>query len=128
MKLKKIVKLFLIVFFVSCTKEYPKIAFETKTIDIGKLKRDTIIDVFFKPRNIGKSNLIIERITSECHCTVAKDFQKNIEPDQEGKIKISYDSNKGFGYFEQLIEVFSNAENSPSLLILTGRVQVPTNE
>ncbi len=107
--------------FVSCTRKSPKIFFEAETIDIGKVKVDTVIDVFFKFTNIGKRVLKIERVTSDCHCTIARDYQKNTKPNQEGKIKITYHS-KGIEYFEQLIEIHSNDENSPSLLILKGRV------
>ena len=129
MKLRKISEVLIVILLVlvSCTKERPEIDFEEKTIDLGIVKADTVINVFFKPINIGKNNLKIERVTSDCHCTVARDYQKNIEPNQKGEIKVTYHS-KGFGYFEQLIEVFSNAENSPSLLIIKGRVDFPKEE
>lgn len=121
MKLKIIINVIIILLFTGCKKEYPELSFETKTINIGNVKHDTIINVSYKFRNTGKSVLKIEKVTSDCHCTVAEDFQKIIKPNGEGEIKVKYHS-KGYGYFEQLIEVFSNDKNDNSLLILSGAV------
>ncbi|WP_186525869.1 DUF1573 domain-containing protein [Seonamhaeicola sediminis] len=106
---------------IGCNSDYPEISFSQKIIDIGEIKRDTIIDVSFKFKNIGKEILIIKRITTDCHCTVPKDYVKRIEPNRKGEIKISYHS-RGYGYFEQLISVFSNSQKNEELLILKGTV------
>ncbi|TWO31571.1 DUF1573 domain-containing protein [Seonamhaeicola sediminis] len=122
MRLKILNKIgFFLLILIGCNSDYPEISFSQKIIDIGEIKRDTIIDVSFKFKNIGKEILIIKRITTDCHCTVPKDYVKRIEPNRKGEIKISYHS-RGYGYFEQLISVFSNSQKNEELLILKGTV------
>ncbi len=122
-KNKIVVSIFFLLFLLYGCGGKPVIFFEKEEYDIGKVARGQRVKKEIFIYNRGSGLLKIKRIATDCHCTVAKGIDTEIEPNGKGKIEIVYDG-KSFGYFEQIIEVFSNdKEHSPIMLILKGRVK-----
>lgn len=126
MKLKILVKYFVVLLLLGCSEsnKIAQISFDKDVIDLGEIDGDKDYKVTFSYKNAGTNVLKIKSVTSDCHCTVARNFENNILPNTSGEINVSYHS-KNFGYFEQLIEVNSNSEKPSVLLIIKGRVKQP---
>lgn len=75
----------------------------------------------FKLKNVGKNKLIIERVTSDCGCTVADLKKKEIMTNEISHIEVSYHP-KNNGFFMQQIFVESNASETPLILTIKGTI------
>ncbi len=76
--------------------------------------------------NTGKAPLIIHRCEPSCGCTVA-DWPKNpITKKQRSSIKVQYNTTN-VGSFAKTITVYSNAQNSPVILTIKGKVKPQKN-
>lgn len=118
---RKIAIIILSVIVLSCnTNEIKDIIFIDETIDLGTIPSSGMFSVFFKAYNPGNKAIMLERVVSDCHCTVARDYNKIIKSKDTASIEVTYHS-EGLGYFEQLIEVHTNTKNSPALLFIKGR-------
>ena len=70
----------------------------TKTINYGKIEKDSNGERIFIFTNVGDEPLIIQRIQSSCGCTVPKKPEKPIMPGEKGEIKVSYATNRVGGF------------------------------
>jgi len=77
----------------------------------------------FTFKNTGKLPLIIERVRSSCGCTVPTWEKSPVPPKGKGKITVKYDT-KRIGQFQKSIKIYSNALNSPVILVIMGAVKV----
>lgn len=100
----------------SAPADAPKIIFETTNYDFGEISQaDGIVFSYFNIRNEGRSNLVIDKLSTSCGCTSAsivyqgqegptftmpghgKENPKNwsvaIAPGDTAKIKVYYDPN-----------------------------------
>ncbi|GAB4277876.1 MAG: hypothetical protein Kow0068_01210 [Marinilabiliales bacterium] len=96
--------------------------FEKTTYDYGTipLKSDGTCEFVFK--NTGKSPLILSNVKSSCGCTVPSWPKEPIPPKGSGKIVVKYNTTRQ-GAFQKSITVFSNAKNSPNVLVIKGKVE-----
>jgi hypothetical protein len=106
--------------FACSTNQYSKLEFEQLTHQF-----DTIYPIeqsrhFFKYKNIGNNDLIIESIDVSCGCTIPYYNKSPLPTNKIDSILVEYNSTDNKGYFLKEIMVHSNAENSPIKLYIKG--------
>lgn len=101
-----------------------KIVFEETEHDFGRVMQGEKVGWYFKYRNEGNSNLIINRVTASCGCTVPEYDRKPLAPGKEASLKVMYDSNGRSGKEIKTISMETNAE--PSQIQLKLMVEVVT--
>ncbi|MBR5433874.1 MAG: DUF1573 domain-containing protein [Bacteroidales bacterium] len=97
------------------------IAFKDVRHDFGKVIFGQPADFDFVFTNTGVDTLIINEVQSTCGCTIPTWSQEPVAPGAKGVISVSYDTRRS-GEFEKGITVFSNADNSAMLLVISGFV------
>jgi len=102
-----------------------KFVFSEEIHNFGSLKAGEVVSFTFIFRNEGTKTLTITEVDSGCGCTEVKIENKNIEPGQEGKIEVIYNSAGEVGRQLKTITLFSNAEPAQKHLYLKANV---TNE
>ncbi|GAB3743262.1 DUF1573 domain-containing protein [Spirosoma lituiforme] len=107
------------VFTFSC-KSTGRIKVLENNIDIGTHNVKNIKTITFYLKNTGNSNIKIKEVNADCTCTKMSYSTDNIEPDNILKIKV-YNSDSFPGSYQSIITVYSNAKNSPNVLILRGK-------
>ena len=90
--------------------------------DIGKVKEGQVIEVTFRFKNTGSTNLVIEEVTASCGCTVPEKPEKPFAPGEEGVIRAKFDSKNRVGEARKNVYVKSNS--GPDTQELSFRVDV----
>lgn len=105
----------------------PKIKFEKLVHDYGTIEKGADGACVFKYKNTGNDILMITRVAKSCGCTTPKYSREPLQPGQTAEIKVGYNTNI-VAPFNKTITVFSNAENSPVVLRIKGKVveKLPT--
>jgi len=93
--------------------------------NFGSLKAGEIVSFTFIFRNEGTKTLTITEVDSGCGCTEVKIPNKSIEPGQEGRIEVIYDSAGEVGKQLKIVTITSNAEKAKTQLYIRANV---TNE
>lgn len=93
--------------------------------NFGSLKAGEVVSFTFVFRNEGTKTLTITDVDSGCGCTEVKIANKSVEPGQEGRIEVIYDSAGEVGKQLKTITITSNAEKAKVQLFLRANV---TNE
>ncbi len=100
------------------------IQFDRMHFDFGTLEQNGgVYEYTFKFRNCGKVPLVIEKVKSNCGCTVPSFSEKPIRPGKEGFIKVQFDPNGRPGKFSKTISVFANTPARIHLLTVSGYVK-----
>lgn len=102
-------------------QETAKIEFKSETIDYGEIEKGTDGIRIFEFINTGNTPLVISDVTSSCGCTIPKKPENPIQPGENGKIEVKYDTQL-VGPIRKTVSVYSNAEESPKSLKIKGRV------
>lgn len=92
-----------------------------KILNVGDSPQRIENRAIFVIRNSGNTLLEISDITADCHCTVPTWNKQPIAPGDSTYLSVIYDNHK-LGLFQQKITVTSNAIESPTLLVMRGRV------
>ncbi|MCX7696762.1 MAG: DUF1573 domain-containing protein [Bacteroidales bacterium] len=120
--MKKTVVLFIFLLTGVLLSQEPIITFEKTTHDFGKIKKGSKVSCEFVFINTGKAPLFLSEPRSTCGCTVPSYPKEPIMPGQKNKIVVTYDAEEK-GVFTKYVTVFSNAENSPVVLVIKGVVE-----
>lgn len=115
--------------FINCQEQIsinynsPVISFEKELIDLGSFMQydDSSSRCEFVFTNTGKEPLIISKAKGSCGCTVPNWPKEPIMPGDSGVIKVNYDE-KRVGSFNKSITITSNAQNSPKIVKVKGKV------
>lgn len=99
----------------------PVFEFETDVIDYGKVDLGADGVRVFTFKNVGKSPLVIQNISSSCGCTVPKKPTEPIMPGEKGEIEVKYDTHRPGG-FSKTITINSNASEKVKTLRIKGIV------
>ena len=107
---------------VSAQKETATIVFEAYEHDFGTIpyKGDGTCEFVFK--NTGKAPLLLNNVRSSCGCTIPEWPKDPINKGEQGKIKVKYNTRIS-GSFSKSISVFSNAGETPIVLVIKGKVE-----
>jgi len=97
------------------------IKFEEKEHDFGKIyEKDGDATYDFKFTNTGDSVLTVISVKASCGCTTPSWTKTPIEPGEEGKITVKYNT-KQVGKFTKSITVTTNcSEEATTRLIIRG--------
>ncbi len=91
-------------------------------LDLGKQKEGKDIEITFRFKNTGSKNLVIQKVTAQCGCTIPEKPEQPFAPGEEGVIKAAYN---GSGHGETRKEVYVTANTNPSANhTLTFRAQL----
>jgi len=106
----------------------PVIQFEKQVIDLGYMTEGEVAGAEFIFHNMGKKDLVIEKIETTCGCTTPEWSQKPVPPGGEGVVKILFNSSEQRGLQNKSIRILSNARNNEILLAVTANVVPSENE
>lgn len=100
---------------------YTELEVEKNLINIGqKSKGDSSIAIF-TINNIGDDTLFVKDIVADCHCTVINPSNSFAVSGEQLKLRAVYD-NSSTGFFQQSIMLYTNSIQSPTLLVMRGKV------
>jgi hypothetical protein len=108
--------------------EQPKIVFEAKEYDFGKLMGADKVEHVFKFRNEGKGDLKIDKVNTTCGCTAALLSANVIPPGRNGEVTTTFTVGGRQGQQTKHIYVLSNDPNEPRVtLTLKGFIIPPVS-
>lgn len=102
-------------------KNAPVMTFDKLTHDYGTVEYNGNGVCYFVFTNTGKEPLILSNAKASCGCTVPSWPKTPILPGQSDSIQVKYSTNR-VGQINKSITVESNANNSPLILRITGKV------
>ncbi len=105
MILKKIIlTLFTSIFLYSCqTTTISSLTISPDQINIKDAKINELVEVSVKLKNTGKNELRILGIQPSCSCTIAKETEFVISPQDEHILTIDYHPNELGNYLENIV-------------------------
>jgi hypothetical protein len=106
--------------------EGASIEFEATTHNFGTIPQGGDGTYEFAFKNTGKEPLLLTNVRSSCGCTVPEWPKNPINKGEEAKIKIRYNT-KITGTFSKSISVYSNAGETPIVLVIKGKVEAAKN-
>jgi hypothetical protein len=95
----------------------PTIHFPETQHDFGKVSEGEKVNYTFRFVNKGTSELIIKDVKSSCGCTAALLSSSNIKPEQEGTIKVEFDTKNRSGKNSKTVTVKSNDPKEPTKIL-----------
>jgi hypothetical protein len=126
--------LILAVFIISCNKNQPKnkktvaegiteFEFNKEIHNFGSLNAGEIVIFNFVFKNMGKNNLIITNIESDCGCINANYKSDPIMPGNEGFIEVRFNSSGLFGKQYKSIAVNVNTKEKIKYLAVVADIK-----
>jgi hypothetical protein len=102
----------------------PRLVMEKNIFDIGRIKAGTNLEVTFRFKNLGKTNLEIRKIVSSCGCTNVKAKETTIKPGSTGEITGTFSSTGQKGTVNKTITVITNDPKNLNLVLwIRGTVE-----
>jgi hypothetical protein len=103
----------------------PKMEFEQKTHDFGKLIQGEKVSFTFKFKNTGNASLVLAEVVPSCSCTVAQFTKTPVQPGEEGTITVNFNSETKKGVVRNSVTVQANTYPSETKLEMTAMVSAP---
>lgn len=103
----------------------PQITFLEKSYDFKEARVGDVITKTFYFKNTGTQPLIIYDVQTSCGCTAISWVQEVIQPNQSGKIQVTYDTDikkDQIGFQKKVVMIISNAANAEEKLTLEGNI------
>ncbi len=104
------------------TSQLPKFTFINDTYDFGQIKQGEKVSYSFKFKNTGNTPLIISSASASCGCTVPSYPEEPIQPGEESKIDVVFDSNGKMGMQTKTITLVANTIPNTKVLYLRGEI------
>jgi len=95
----------------------PSIKLSQYNHNFGNVKEGEKLEAFIEVKNIGTSQLNIERIKSSCGCTAALMSTKKLLPNESDKLKIVFDTKNLSGQVARTVTLFSNDSEHPTRVL-----------
>jgi hypothetical protein len=106
-----------------CTLAQAKIKFDDAKQSFGFVKKGEIVSLDYQFTNEGTEPLLISDAKVQCSCTTV-DFPKQpIAPGQKNKITVKFDTKTVYDRQDRIVEIVSNAKDSPAKIRFKGFVQ-----
>jgi hypothetical protein len=90
--------------------ELPVIKFESPKADLGLIIEGEKVKHIFRFKNTGNSDLIINKVTASCGCTVPSWDKEPIPPGGEGEIEVVFNSSGRSGLQRKTVSVNTNTQ------------------
>ncbi len=103
----------------------PRFQFEETEHNFGKLIQGERISYSFKFTNTGGSDILINKVSTSCGCTVSDYPKTPIEPGKSGSIDVTFNSNHKKGHQNKTVTVMANTEPNKTILRVKARVMLP---
>jgi Protein of unknown function (DUF1573) len=104
----------------------PTINAEPASFDFGKVLQNKTVQKQFVIRNIGTEDLVIERVSTTCGCTVADGYAKLVKPGQSTNMNVQLNTRTFKGAMERRVLIRSNdASHDPLELKVQVTVVAP---
>lgn len=103
-------------------KATPQIVFKETSYDFGKVSIGKDVSHTFTFTNEGDAPLKINKVETDCGCTVLEYDKETIKPGETGRIKVIFDTSGFFGNQKKVIRVYSNSAQGVSTLTITAYV------
>ena len=108
------------------TMDLPRFAFDSTTMDFGRITQGTPVERVFRFTNVGKRDLVIADVRGTCGCTVGKDWPKApVHAGEQGTITVTFDSEGRAGVQSKAVTVTANTQPATTVLLLKGEVIAP---
>lgn len=85
--------------------------------NFGKIKEGDVVSVTIRFKNTGEKPLEIRDVKSSCGCTAAILSSRSLKPNEEGKIRIEFDSSGRSGNITRTVTLISNDKKHPKQTI-----------
>jgi len=92
----------------------PKLMIENRVHDFGRIKQGSVVETTFTIMNEGKSDLNIRKTKSTCACTVSTPEKSTLEPGEQIKINVSFNSTGRRGTQQKSVTIFTNDPSGPT--------------
>lgn len=99
-----------------------KIKFNEAKKSFGFVKKGEVVSLDYDLINEGTEPLIISDAMVECSCTKVDFPQQPIAPGQKSKITVKFDTKTVYDRQDRIVEIVSNAKNSPTKIRFKGVV------
>ena len=106
-------------------KNPPVIEIEESVYDFGTISQGEKVKHTYFFKNKGKSPLIIHSAQGSCGCTIPEWPKEPVQPGEEGKIEVSFNSEYKSGHQEKMVTILANTKPTKTFLKITGEVVVP---
>lgn len=90
--------------------------------DFGTFPMTEKQECIFRLTNTDKMLLAVQDVTTSCGCTKVEYPKEPVRPGESLELKVSYEAEES-GYFDKIITVFANVENSPIRLRVRGNAE-----
>lgn len=107
--------------------QMPVIQFDQTSHDFGRVLAGEKISYSFKFRNIGKSDLLIAKVSASCGCTVPEWPKTPVAPGQEGFITVTFNTAGRKGLQHKTVTVLANTNPNTTILNIKAEVYQPEN-
>lgn len=101
------------------------VVFDKLVNDYGTIEKGSDGKCVFTFTNTTDSPLILTNVQASCGCTVPSWPREAINPGESNVINVKYNTNN-VGHFTKRISVFTNKQDTPIVLTITGKVVDPT--
>ena len=106
--------------------EGPILVFSETEHDFGEVKQKQSVKHIFKFKNKGDALLVIDKVKATCGCTGTLLSKDEIQPGEEGEIKVTFNTGMSSGKKNKQIYVHSNDPSQPAAkLQIMANIIVP---
>jgi hypothetical protein len=99
------------------SEKSPVIYFQQTKYNFGKVIEGSVVEYTFVFQNVGSSTLNVKDVKTSCGCTAALVSKNNLEPGEEGTIKVELDTKNRFGKMSRTITVLTNDPVDPNKIL-----------
>jgi hypothetical protein len=104
----------------------PHIEFAEPVHDFGEIAAGSVVKHTFKFSNTGSSTLEVTKVNTSCGCTTTGDWDRVVEPGEEGAISIEFAAGSVSGKTRKNLTVISNDPRKPLYMLqITANVWTP---
>lgn len=108
--------------------ELPVFKFTEETHDFGRVIQGEKVSYLFKFKNTGKSDLLIANATASCGCTVPEYPKKPIRPNEEGVIKVAFNTDGKKGVQTKTVTLMANTQPNTKVLTIKADIYTPESK
>jgi hypothetical protein len=102
----------------------PALKWDKMEFDFGEIQQGIPAEAVFNLTNVSQEPLIIKKVKGSCGCTATNYTQEPVSPGESGEISATYDA-KNLGVFKKTVTVYTNFDEKPTVLTLSGKVVTP---
>lgn len=103
--------------------EFAVVEIENDTYDFGVVNEGEKVKHEYVFTNTGNTPLIISSVRASCGCTTPNYPKEPINPGEQSKIEVVFDTSNQPGMQHKVITMLSNTEDSQTIFHLKGQVK-----